>query len=196
MTSVKGLYCLEVGEWFGQMRHKHSVEPALELLARSPNKIRYLHRGIATESEFRFYLNKWVQEQQNGYPLLYLAFHGSRGVIDLKKENGRSVEFPIADLFQLLEGKCRGRIIHFGGCGVIDIHGHTANRYLRQSGALALTGYADEFDWTLSAYFEMLFFNELQNHRMTQKGMINLRDELKKTAVGLVKKLGFRMRIA
>jgi len=196
MSKAKGIYCLEIGEWFGHMRHKHSVEPALELLSRSPDTIPYIHRDIATESELRFYLSRWVQGQQKGYPLLYLAFHGSPGVIELKKENGRTVEFPIEDLFTLLEGKCRGRIIHFGGCCVIDIHGHTANRYLRQSGAIALTGFSNEVDWTESACFEMLFFNEMQKHRLTAKGMAALGERMKANASGLVKELGFKMRIA
>ncbi|MBL9153757.1 MAG: hypothetical protein JNK37_14785 [Verrucomicrobiales bacterium] len=196
MKKPKGVYCLEIGEWFGPMRHNHSVEPALELLARSPGKVPYLHRDIATESEFRFYLSKWTQSQQKGYPLLYLAFHGSPGAIELRKENGRGLSFPIEELFSAVEGGCDRKIIHFGACSTIKIHSRIASRYLRQSGALAITGFSEAVDWTEAACFEMLFFNALQRCHMTPKGMIKLREELKDLAGGLMKHLGFTMRIA
>jgi hypothetical protein len=79
----KGIYCLEVGEWFGGMKKKTSVEPILQLLHDSPLAVPYIHRDIATEVEFRYYLRKWTQSKQKEYPILYLAFHGNPGCIYL-----------------------------------------------------------------------------------------------------------------
>jgi len=191
----KGIYCLETGEWFNSLKEKNSMEPVLTLLHDSPLSVPYIHRDIATEAELRYYLRKWTQSQHKGYPILYLAFHGDPGCIHLRKETGQPTTINTDDLFSLLKGKCHKRIIHFGACSVLDIHGHKVNRYLRESHAAAISGYAYEVDWVASSAFEMIYLAELQENQFTKPGMRAVRGRVRKTAPHLAKALGFRMRV-
>lgn len=191
----KGIYCLEVGEWFDSLKEKTSVEPVLTLLHDSLLSVPYIHRDIATEAELHYYLRKWTQSKQKDYPILYLAFHGSPGCIYLRKENGQSKTISTDDLFALLQGKCHKRVIHFGACSVLNIHGLTVNRYLRESGASAISGYVNEVYWVPSSAFEMIYLAELQGNQFTKPGMRAVRGRVRKTAPHLAKTLGFTMRV-
>lgn len=191
----KGIYCLEIGEWFGSLKAHNTVEPILSLLNQSPLHVKYIHRDIATASELRYYLRKWVQDKHHDYPILYLAFHGNPGSIQVATENGRPLAFETDELFQLLSGKCRGRIIHFGACSVLNIHGHTVNRYLRESGAVAISGYAASVDWMRSSILEMLYLSELQGNQFTTTGIRAVRRRVRASAARLTQSLKFQVRI-
>lgn len=189
----KGVYCLEVGEWYRTLKEKCSVEPVLELLKQSPLVVPYIHRDIATQTELLYYLKKWTQEQHRDYPILYLGFHGSPEHIHLFKENGRQEDFSTDKLFDKLKGKCHNRVIHFGACSVLKVHGHKANRYLRDSGAVAISGYGGDVPWVTSAVFEMLYLAELQANQFTKSGLLAVRNRLSKMASQSGTSLGFRM---
>lgn len=191
----KGIYCLEIGEWFGTMKNKNSVEPILQLLHDSPLAVPFIHRDIATDVEFRYYIRKWTQGGQKDYPILYLAFHGSPGCICLAKENGHSLDYPTDDLFALLHGKCHRRVIHFGGCSVLNMHGHKVNKYLRDSCAVAISGYENDVNWVTSSVFEMLYLAELQGNQFTRPGIKAVRNRVKKIASSLSKTLDFRIKV-
>ena len=193
MARRKGIYCLEVGEWYGSLKEKTSVEPMLELLRQSPLRVPFIHRDIATEGELRFYLSKWVQGRHRAYPILYLAFHGSPGCINLNKENGRPTTIGTDDLFSHLEGKCKGRIVHFGACSVLDVHGKTMNRSLAQSGAAAISGFRSDVDWTQAAFLEMLYLSELQHNQFVRSGIHAVERRVNTTASKLGKSLRFRI---
>lgn len=189
MQKRKGIYCLETGEWFTTLKCKNSVEPVLQLLQDSPLSVPYIHRDIATKEELHYYIQKWTQAKHKDYPILYLAFHGSPGYIHL---SGRSKGLSTDDLFNELAGKCHKRVIHLGLCESLDKHGNTLNRYLRDSGAAAISGFAGEVDWVESTIFETLFFSELQKNQFTKPGLRAVRYRLMKTASVLNKSLRFK----
>ena len=189
----KGIYCLEVGEWFGTLKKKHSVEPVLQLLRDSLLAVPYIHRDIATQVELLYYLKKWTQGRHRDYPILYLAFHGEPGRIKLCKQNGRGTDFDTEDLFAELQGKCHKRIIHFGACSVLDMHGHIVNRYLRDSDAAAISGYGGDVDWIDSSAFDMLYLAQLQSNQFTKAGIRAVRNRVMKLAPPLSNELKFRM---
>ncbi len=195
MKKTKGIYCLEVGEWFNSLKKRSSVEPILQLLHESPLAVPYIHRDIATDTELRYYLRKWTQGRHKDYPILYLAFHGNPGCIQVRKENGKAFDYDTDDLFKLLEGKCHRRIIHFGSCSVLNIHGHTVNRYIQESGAASISGYADDVDWVTSSVFEMLYLSLLQHNQFTKPGLKAVRNKLNNMASRLCEDLKFKMRI-
>ncbi len=145
----KDVYCQEIGDWYGSLKKKNSVESVLQLLHESPLEVPYIYRDIATEEDLSYYINKWTQQRFIDYPILYLACHGSPGRIHLYKANGRDKTITTDDFFELLRGNCHKRIIHFGACKVLDINGNTVNKYLRESGAVAISGYASKVDWVL-----------------------------------------------
>ena len=188
----KGIYCLEIGEWYGSLKHRTSVEPALQLLAGSPLKVPYIHRDIATETELRFYIRKWCQGKHHAYPILYLAFHGEAGRIHLKNEHGSTAHMKIETLFDLLEGKCTNRVIHLGLCSTLALHGHKINYLLKQSRALAISGFSLDVDWVESTVFEALYFSELQANAFTRPGIKAAQKRLKHMCGKLWARLGFR----
>jgi hypothetical protein len=191
--STKGIFCLEVGDWFGNLRNKLSVEPLLEFLHLSAGAP-YIHRNVMTQSELFLYLRKWVQTQHSRYPILYLAFHGEPGAIYVTRESGRKTLLDVADMLDILRGKCRRRIIHFGACGVVGIHGHTMNRYLRETGALAISGYSDpDIDWVHSSVLDLLLFDALQENALTKAGAAAVRRRVQNQSPRICKTLKFRM---
>lgn len=193
MTKGKGIFCLEIGEWFGTLKRKHTVEPVLEFLKRSPLRVRYIHRDVATRGELGFYLRKWTQARHADYPILYLAFHGRPGEILLADEGGKTGPVSVEDLSAFLAGGCHRRIIHFGACSVLNLKSRTVSRYVKKWNALAITGYACEVDWVFSSVFDALFLAVLQENPFTRAGMLTVAKRMRTIASTLNRELGFRV---
>ena len=189
-SDTKGIFCLE-GDWWG-VKDRTSVEPTLRLLETTrPYKVPYFHHDVGTHDEFHFYLQKWTGRQFDDYPILYLAFHGKPGGIEVGE--GRNNTLKLDHLAEQLEGACRGRVIHFGACRTLDINGHELNSFLRRTGACAVCGFRTDVHWLLSAAFDLLVLGYLQNVSFTKAGMGKLQRQLKQDAPGLRKTLEFRM---
>ena len=153
----------------------------------------YLYYDVGTREEFDFYLKKWGQAKfRDTHPILYLGFHGSPGEITVGE--GRHSSVTLDEIAERLEGRCKGRVIHFGSCGTAAVHGRELNRFLERTEALAVCGYKEEVDWLESAAFDMLVLGRLQSASFVQVSSVEKFDrELKSTASGLYKNLGFRM---
>ena len=193
----KGIFCIE-GSWTGRIDQPMSVRPALELLHQwHPFNIPFVHRDVITRAEFEAYLSKWCQKSaQKRYPILYLAFHGQQETLYIgdnrKKENTVSLD----EIEDLLAGRCDQRIIHFGGCGVIDTNGNRLNRFLRNTEALAVCGYREDVLWLDSIAFEMLIFGAMQLNTLTRSGARAMQRRIEGEGGGLARRLGFRMVVA
>ena len=107
----KGVFCLE-GPWFG-VKDRTSMEPVLRLLETLKDyRVPYLHFDVGTREEFDFYLEKWAGASfRETHPILHLAFHGESGEIAVGE--GRNTSVTLDDLAERLEGRCKGRVIHF-----------------------------------------------------------------------------------
>ena len=195
MAKKMGVFCLETASWEPGIRDKSSVEHMLRLLETGGSKeVAYLRFDVATREEFQFYLKKWAGTSfHDSHPILYLAFHGKSRAIWLGERRENSLN--LSELAELLDGSCRGRVIHFGTCGTLDIHGREINTFLRQTGALAVSGFKKDVDWLRSAAFEILVIDGLQEVSFTRPGMRRFERKLKETAPGLFRNLGFRMKV-
>lgn len=192
--SGKGVFCLE-GDWGPDLRSRTSVGPVLELLEKSSYPaVPYIRRDVGTLTEFEYYLGKWTQRKYARYPVLYLGFHGLPG--KLKVGYGRGAGVDLAWLETFLAGKCKGRIIHFGSCGTLAVHGNRLRSFLARTGALAVCGYRQDVDWMLSAAFELILFYQLQYNAFTRAGMAAVKRRLLAQVPRLAKDLEFRMVIA
>ncbi len=186
----KGIFCLE-GDWWG-VRDKTSVEPLLRLLETMGDyKVPYFHHDVATHEEFDFYLNKWRGKSFASHPILYLAFHGEPGGIAVGE--GRNNTLALDDLAQRLEGACKRRVIHFGSCSTLDVHGNELNSFLRRTGACAVLGFRTDVDWPKSAALDLLVLAYLQEVSFEKRGMRKFWRLLRENAPGLQKNLEFRM---
>jgi hypothetical protein len=193
-SKVKGVFCLE-GDWEPDLRSRTSVGPVLELLEKCTYpKVPYIRRDVGTVSEFEYYLGKWKQRKYERYPVLYLGFHGAPGKLKIGPPRDGGVD--LSWLEERLGGACMKRIIHFGSCGTLDIHGNRLRNFVKRTGALAVCGYREEVDWMLSAAFEIIFFYELQYNALTRTGMEAVRRRAGAQAPRLAKALKFRMMIA
>lgn len=165
----KGIFCLE-SEWFG-LRSTVSVRPALELLRSSDYHVAFIHRDVATRAELEHYLRKWFQERHTGFEILWLAMHSRRGLLlpgDMRRPEEK---MHIDRLEEILRGKCKGKIVHFGGCRTIAMPPARIRKFLKATGAVAICGFREEVDWTESTLFEMSLLLEFQKHPMTPAGM-------------------------
>lgn len=193
VAQSKGVFCLETDQWYGQ-KNRASVEPALHLLEKYID-MPYQHRDVATEAEFKFFLDRYFQRGYKTHPILYLGFHGGRPVDgeDAFVEINDGTRVSLARLEEWIQGQCRGRLIHFGACGVMDSHGNRLNRFLRSTGAVAVCGYREDVDWLESAAFEALALGQLQSAALTKPSIQKFHRELRQMAPGLCDRLGFRL---
>mgnify|MGYP001822190491 FL=1 len=190
----KGVFCLE-GNWEKDLKSRTSMGPVLELLEKSGYpSVPYIYRDVGTLTEFDYYIGRWTLKKYDRYPILYLGFHGTPGA--LRVGYGKEKGITLAELQDLLEGKCSRRIIHFGSCGTLNIHGTRIRNFLKRTGALAVFGYRSEVDWMISAAFEIILFYELQYNTLTRQGMEAVRRRVHSQAADLARKLEFRMVVA
>jgi hypothetical protein len=190
-TRTKGVFCLE-GDWEPDLRIGTSVLPVLELLEKANvPSIPFIRRGIATLGEFEYYLQKWTLKKYSGYPILYLGFHGDPGVLYVG--SGREEEVSLDWLEDHLEGRCKKRIIHFGSCGTLAVHGNRLHRFFHRTQALAICGYKMDVDWVLSAAFEIVLLSGFQENALTRSGMAAVHRRVLRQATTLARDLNFRM---
>ncbi len=184
----KGIFCLEC-HWFGH-RDRTSVQPILHLLQTMYGlKVPYLHHRTATREEFYYHLRKW--KAYRSYPILYLGFHGEPEAI-LVGDGNNCV--TLDELQNELNDACRGRIIHFGSCSTLDIHGNRLNTFLKETGALAVCGYMADVEWLESAAMDLLVLGLFQQVADRVTSIDKLERLLDESAPGLQNNLGFRIK--
>ena len=187
----KGIYCLE-SYWFGH-RDRTSIEPILQLLQTMRGlRVPYLHYKTSTREEFDFHLAKWKHKAYHKYSVLYLGFHGESEKIIL---GGRNSSVTLDELATKLEASCKGRIIHFGSCSTLDVHGNSLNSFLRKTEALAVCGYRTDVDWLESAAFDLLLLGMLQDVSDTRASIEKAKRLLEQSVPGLQQKLQFRIEV-
>ena len=160
---TKGIFCIE-GLWDPDLRVSSSVEPLLDLLNLNA-LISYIHMDAATHEEFEFYVKKWTQKRYDGYPILYIASHGSESGIKVGKD-----AYSVGALADLLAGKCANRIIVFSSCSTLRIAKRELRRFLEKTEALAVCGYRVDVDWLRSTAFELLLFSQIQKNEFSGRG--------------------------
>ena len=135
----------------------------------------YRHYDVGTCEEFDFYLKKWRGTTFNDFPILYLSFHGAPG--ELHVGEGRDKSLSLEDLAERLDGGCRGRVVHLGSCGTVDVHGRELKKFLSRTGALAVCGFRENVNWLESAAFDMLVLGRLQGASFQRTSSIRKFDE-------------------
>lgn len=189
----KGIFCLEA-EWFG-LRSSVSVRPGLEFLRASDYHVPFIHRDVATRPELEHYLRKWFQERQSGFEILWVAIHSRKGLLlpgDMRRPDER---VHLDRLEEVLAGKCGGRFIHFGGCSTIDVPSRRIGRFMRATGAVGVSGFCKEVDWTESTLFEMSFLLELQKHPLTASGLRAAMRALRASRAHEIRESAFRLHV-
>lgn len=186
---MKGVFCLE-GFWYGDHRDATSVFPVLDLVRRY-QKMPFLHHRCATIEEFRFSLSRWKQKGfHRKYPLLYLAFHGGKGIINVGKEN-----LSLEALAELLEDKCSGVVIYFGSCATLKVDKRKLQSFMEKTQSVAILGYKQEVDWLTSASFDIRLLNYLLEYPFDSKGIQKISEAISRDCRSYIRELDFRMEI-
>lgn len=191
-TKVRGIFCLET-DWSSSVGRSPSVEPMLALLQSSPLVIPFVHRNVATADAFYHYLAKWTQRSHDEYPILYLAFHGVHGEVQFGDLRRRSARASLDALEEALRGKCAGRVIHFGSCQTLGVSQRRLNRFIVETGALAVSGYEKDIDWVRSAALDFSLFANIQQNTMTVPGMRAVRRRVQLRYGREIRSLAFRI---
>jgi len=186
----RGIFCLE-GDWWNDLNRSSTVKPVMKLLCQASDGIVFVHRDVGTMEEFNHYLKKWVQRARAKYSVLYLAFHGAPGSIYVG--DGYGNELKLDALADRLAGKCKGKLIHFGSCSTLDGDKRSIQRFLRISGATAVTGFRTDVDWLKSSAFETLLFEIIFRGSLTLSGASRIERSVQDEMRGLAKQLGFRI---
>ena len=152
-----------------------------------------VHRNVSNRPTFDQFVTKWTKKQFNDYPILYLAFHGAEGQLEVGANSHPENTVDLKELGDLLEGKCEGRVIVFGSCKTVGVHGSHLNTFLKRTRALAVCGYVRTVDWVLSTAFELILMEFLQRNALTSAGLGAVQKKINKMIKTTSKTLGFRM---
>jgi hypothetical protein len=181
-TPNTGIFCLE-GDWDADLRCTTTVEPILELLQKL-GVASYIHRNAAIPEQFDYYLGEWTKPMYDQYRVLYLSTHGIKNTVSLAPGE----EVSLHEMTEILNGKAKGRVIHFAGCSTLDIGDEALMQFAKDTGASAITGYRSNVGWAEAAAFEVLMLTKLVSYKKTHAFFNNITAELGELAnrLGLV----------
>ena len=154
----------------------------------SPFDVPFIHRDVATRGEFDHYLKQWSQAGFKKYPILYIALHGTEGAVSVGDGRARANVVGLDEIAEVLAGRCKGRIIHFGSCDTIAIHGNTLNAFLRRTSALCISGYGDQLNWLESSALDILWLASFQGYARNRNGVLAAKRQLTHSASSLMKR--------
>lgn len=174
------------GEWNpSQPRNRESVKSFLTVLE-DLGEIEWFHRDAATRAEVNHLLDRWSTTRGYGkYKLLYLSFHGDAA--NGLWIPGEDSSISLGRLATRLKDACRGRVIHFGSCEVLNVKPARLVDFRDRTGASLVCGYTKSVDWVESAALDMLLISYLAAAARPEQAVKKLR----KNNPVLVEKLGF-----
>jgi len=178
----KSIICLEsLWDQDLESHRRLSMGPIMELVSKL-NEVKLILLSCNTKEELRYNLVKI--KRRSGYGILYFAFHGSPGEIQLDEGS--------IDLETLAGFMGRGFanwVVHFGTCSTIDTDRERIANFLDSTRISMIAGYKKDVIWTDSAALDLLFLTWLQRY----KNMRALWKKFKKTYSGLISNTGFNV---
>lgn len=190
-AKVRGIFCLET-DWTGVAKAP-SVFSLLGLLRSSPLRIPSIHRHVATPDSFHHYLRKWTLRLHDDYPILYLALHGVEGEIQFGDLRRSDNHVTLDELEEELAGKCKGRVLHFSSCRTLVVSEQRIQKFLKATGAIAVSGYRRDIDWIRSAIVDLALLSSMQQNAFTAVGFRAVRLRMMRRHGAELRALRFRM---
>lgn len=93
------------------------------------------------------------------YSIIYLAFHGEPNSIHLGKHGKKA---NLEEIANIINGRANGKIVHFGCCSTLDVSQWELRRFLKNTNALAVSGYKKDIDFIRSTALDLLYFQQCQ----------------------------------
>jgi len=121
-------------------------------------------------------LKRWKTKAiKDNFPILYFAFHGKKGSIQLNNDKkGMTLE----DIAEILDGVCANKILFFASCDTLAIPEDRAQAFLAKTNALAAIGYKSEVDWMMATAFELLVLDKLREGYFDTRGISEIKKEI------------------
>lgn len=180
------------GEWDkDRPADRQSVRPLLSVLE-AQGDIESFHRDAATRAELYHLLDRWTSEARyRNFRFLYLSFHGAPGLVALSDG-----DVTLGRLATRLEGKCHGRVIHFGSCESLNVSTRRLASFRETTGAALVSGYRGAVDWVESASLDMMLVSYLARGRADRTDLavakLRRRNPVLADKLGLVTDFGGR----
>lgn len=182
----KHIFCIE-GSWSNDLKDKSSIHAALEFLNVNAG-INNIRKDCTTKDQFELLLKTSLQKRYQDYPIIYLAYHGSPGKLHL----GPRTILDFNEIAEILDGKAKEKIVHFGSCStLLDLTTWDLKRFLKNTGALAVSGYTKDIGFIESTVLDILYFKKLQEFKY--QPLIKTNKEMNLYYGKLIKELGFKM---
>ena len=156
-TWLKDIACLE-SIWYEDVEERLSVSALLEVVTKF-REVKYTHLTCNTTEEFEFNLR--LLPKKGKYRILYLAFHGAPGRIDL--EDGSTV--TLEELASFMGKRFKGWVVHFGSCGTLATDHSRLDEFLAATGVTMAVGYTKSVGWIDSAAMDLILFEHLQEYK-------------------------------
>jgi hypothetical protein len=102
---------------------------------------------------------------------------------------GKRATISIDAIAEMLQGKAQNKIIHFGSCETLKVKKPQLNRFLKNTGALAVSGYEKSIDFMPSTFLDLLYFQFCQQYQK----MYLVEQDVKQYYGKLARELGFRL---
>lgn len=181
-TKEKHIFCIE-GRWENDHRDKKSVIKALEFL-NCIEKVDCIVKQCNNVPTLNELLSDSMLAKYKKYSILYLAFHGEPNNILVGKRNSKA---NLEEIAEIIGDKANGKIIHFGSCSTLDVSGWELRKFLKNTNALAISGYKEEIDFVKSTVFDLIYFQQCQR----SFDITVIEKNIKKYYSTLGKELGF-----
>jgi hypothetical protein len=154
-AAPRNIACLE-SLWHDEIDKPFTVRRILET-GSAIGGFRVAHFTCNTGHELAY--NFQILRRRRSYRVLYLAFHGSPGVVSLHGE-----DLTLEGLAGLMGTGFRGRILHFGTCATINVRESRITEFMERTGVAMVIGYGRNIDWIESASMDLLLFQWLQRY--------------------------------
>lgn len=183
------VFCLET-EWvqtLHDLKKKSSVLPLLDFLENTV-KIEYSFRQVATEADFKYYIDHLQQPSYCAYDFIYLCFHGQEKSICFA--DGTNLDLIAFSEKQEYSGIFEGRNVHFGSCSTLRMCEEEIKKFKQLTKARMVTGYTKDVDFMSSFIFEIWLMDAI--HKNDGYAAKRINDIAEKEMPYLAKKFGFR----
>ena len=149
-----GVFCIE-GTWSSNLADRATVRDLLDVLE-NVDGVPYIHSRVTTEEGFYDVVRRWRQKQYATYSLGYFAFHGKPGKLLIGRHS-----ITLKELGMVLQGACRGKILYFGSCSVLQVNPGEIDKFLRVTDADCVVGFNKDIDWLASAALDLILLQAL-----------------------------------
>lgn len=153
------IFCLETEFREKDLKNTASAEGVLRYMA-DYDDFEYIYKKAPTLDAFDYYLDRVLKPKYKAYTLIYMPTHASPGAIDFANKDYLDIE----DLANKYEGRFDGRIIHFGGCSLLNLNEIDLMAIKKKLGAKLITGYTKNVSSIQAIAFEILLFSSLQRY--------------------------------